>query len=105
VKLSNSDPVILAQDGNYSHSRNTKVTDCVQENRAHIVLLPPHITHTLQSLKTYHAQEIVIWLEYQPNTVVTHCHITELVRKAYLKSATAAIAAATATYFMNMILE
>jgi hypothetical protein len=47
----------------------------------------------MQPLKTYHAQEIEIWLKNHPNSVVTRYQITGLVGKAYLKSATAAIAA------------
>jgi hypothetical protein len=34
-----------------------------------------------------------MWLKNHPNSVVTHYQITGLVGKAYLKSATAAIAA------------
>ena len=50
-------------DGHYSHSRNAEVIDCVQENGAHNVFLPPHSTNKLQPLKTYYAQEIGIWLK------------------------------------------
>ena len=44
----------------------------------------------MQPLKTYHAQEIESWLKNHPDRVVTHYQITELLGKAYLKSATAA---------------
>ena len=47
----------------------------------------------MQPLKTFHAQEIEIWLKNHPYRVVTHYEITGLVGKAYFKSATAAIAA------------
>ena len=65
----------------------------------HIVCLPPQSTHKLQTagifkpLKTYHLQEIEIWLKNHPNRVVTPYQITSLVEEAYLKSATAAVAA------------
>jgi hypothetical protein len=45
------------------------------------------------SFKAYYAQEIDIWLKTHPNRVVTHYKIIGLAGKAYLKSATAAIAA------------
>jgi hypothetical protein len=45
------------------------------------------------SPKTNHAQEIEIWLKNHPNRVVTYYQISGQVGKAYLKSATAAIAA------------
>ena len=75
--------------------------DCTRGNGVQIVCLPPRSTHALQllevsfmqPLKTYHAQEIEIWLKNHPNSVVTRYQITGLVGKAYLKSATAAIAA------------
>ena len=77
--------------------------DCARENRVHTVGLPPHSTHKLQplgvsfiqSLKTYHALKIEIWLKDLPNRVVACYQITGLVAKAYLKSATAAIATST----------
>jgi hypothetical protein len=47
----------------------------------------------MQPLKTYYAQEIEIWLKTHPNRVVIHYEITGNVGKAYLKSATAALAA------------
>jgi hypothetical protein len=47
----------------------------------------------MQPLKTYYAQEIEIWMKSHPNTVVTHYQTARLVGKAYLKSATTAIAA------------
>jgi 4-hydroxybenzoate polyprenyltransferase len=54
---------LLTLDGHYSHSTNTEVIDCAQENGAHNVFLPPHRTHKLQRLdvsflqplKTYYA--------------------------------------------------
>jgi len=61
-------------DGHYSHSRNTEVMDCAQENRLHNVFLPPHSTHKLQPLdisflqplKSYYAEEMGIWLKNHP---------------------------------------
>jgi hypothetical protein len=47
----------------------------------------------MQPLKTYYAQEIEIWPKTHPNRVVIHYEITGIVGKAYLKSATAAVAA------------
>ena len=44
----------------------------------------------MQPLKTYHAEEIEIWLKTHLDRVVTHYQITELFGKAYLKSTTAA---------------
>ena len=100
VKLSKKHPIILTLDGHYSHPRNIEVIGWARENWVHIVCLPPHSTHKLklpdfsclQPLKTYYAQEIEIWLKNHPNRVVTHYQITGTVEKAYLKSATAAIA-------------
>ena len=91
----------------------------------HVVCLPPHSTHKLQllglpfmqPLKTYHAQELEIWLKNRPNRYVTHYQITELFRTDYLKSATSAVAAdvfrktacfpqtPTYVYLMKVILE
>jgi hypothetical protein len=101
VKPSKEDPVILTLDGHYSHTRNIEVIDFAREKGVIIVCLPPHCTHKLQPLdvsfmhplKTYYAQGIEIWLKNHPNRVVTHYQIAGLFGKAYLKSATAAIAA------------
>jgi hypothetical protein len=46
----------------------------------------------LYPLKTYHAQELEIWLKDHPNRVVTHYQIIELFPTAYLKSAKSAVA-------------
>ena len=46
-----------------------------------------------QRLKTYYTQEIEIWMKSHPNTVVTHYQTAGLFGKAYLNSATTAIAA------------
>jgi len=100
VKQSKKDLVILTLDGHHFHSRNIKVIQCARENRVPIVCLPPHSTHKLQplgvsfiqSLKTYDAWKIEIWLKAHPNRVVARYQITVLVGKAYLKSATATIA-------------
>ena len=71
VKHLEKDPIILTLDGHYSYSRNIDVIECSRENGVHIFCLPPRNTHKLQSLwvsfmqplKTYHAQEIEIWLK------------------------------------------
>jgi hypothetical protein len=71
VKPSKKDPDILTLDGQSSHSRDVEVIDCDREDKVQIVCLPPHSTHKLQPLgfsfiqplKTYHAQEIEIWLK------------------------------------------
>jgi len=70
----------------------------------------------MQPLNTIYGEEIEIWLKSHPYRVVTHYRITGLIGKAYLKLATATIAAnafwkkkacfsATVTCFINMILE
>jgi hypothetical protein len=100
VKESKKDLFILTLDGHHSHSRNIKVIECATENRVPIVCLPPHSAHKLQplgvffiqSLKTYDARKIEIWLKAHPNRVDARYQITGLVGEAYLKSATAAIA-------------
>jgi hypothetical protein len=86
MKLSKIYPIILTLDRHYFHSRNIEVIDCDRKNGVHIVCLPPHSTHKLQllrilfmqPLKTYHSQELEIWLKTHPNKVVTHYQITEL---------------------------
>ena len=49
VKPSTQDPVILTLDVHYSHSRNIEVIDCARENGVHVVCLPLHSTHKLQT--------------------------------------------------------
>jgi hypothetical protein len=101
VKPSKDDLFILTLGGHYYHTRNIEVIDFARENGVIVFCLPPHSNHKLQPLdisfmqplKTYYAQEIEIWLKSHPNRLVTHYQIAGLVGKAYLKSATAAIAA------------
>ena len=50
VNPSTQDPVNLTVDGHYSHSRNIEVIECARENGVHIVCLPLHRTHKLQTL-------------------------------------------------------
>jgi hypothetical protein len=96
VKMSRKGPVILTLDGHYSHSRNIEMIDCARETEWTLFAFP-RITlldfSYVQPLKTYYAQETENLLKIRPNRVVTHHKITGLVEKAYLKSATAAIAA------------
>jgi len=47
----------------------------------------------MQPLNTIYGEEIEIWLKSHPYRVVTHYRITGLIGKAYLKLATATIAA------------
>jgi hypothetical protein len=47
----------------------------------------------MQPLNTIYAEEVEIWPKNHPNSVVTRYQITGMVGKAYLKSATVAIAA------------
>ena len=74
--------------------------DCAPKNGVHIACLPPHSTHKLQPLGV----TFIIASEDIPRTgernltekssrVVTRYQITGLVGKAYVKSATAAVAA------------
>jgi hypothetical protein len=64
-------PLILTLDGHYFHFTNIDVIECSRENEVYIVDIPPYSTHKLQSLevffmqplKSYHAQEIEIWLK------------------------------------------
>jgi transposase len=47
VKQFKKDPVILALDGQYSHSRNKEVIQCARENWVPTVCRPPHSIHKL----------------------------------------------------------
>jgi hypothetical protein len=99
VKPFKEEPIILILDGHYFHTRNIGVIDFAWENGVIIVCLPPHCTHKLQlldvsfvqALKTYYAQEIEIW--QKKKKTFQHYQIADLVGKAYLKWATATIAA------------
>jgi len=91
MKLSKKDPVILTLYGHYSHSRNIEVIDCAQEKGVHIICLPPHSTLKLKPLELFFRQPLKTY--YTQEMKITHYQITELVAKACLKSATAAIAA------------
>jgi hypothetical protein len=90
----------LTLDGHCVHSSNIEVTDFAGGNDVHIACLPLQSTHQLhpldfsfiQFVKTNYAQEVEICLKTHPNVVATHYHITGLICKAYLKSATAALA-------------
>jgi hypothetical protein len=95
------DPAILTLDGHDSHSMNIEVIDCARKNGVHIVCLPTHSTHKLQPLGVTFiiASEDIPrtgdrnLTENHPNRVVTRYQITGLVGKAYMKSATATVAA------------
>lgn len=50
VRRSASDPVLLAVDGHYSHTRNVEVIALARANYMTIVWLPTHATHKLQPL-------------------------------------------------------
>jgi biopolymer transport protein ExbD len=50
MKTSTQDPVILTLDDHYSHSRNIEVIDSARENGVHIVCVPLHGTHKLNTL-------------------------------------------------------
>jgi hypothetical protein len=99
VKLPKKDPIILTLDGHCSHLRNIQVIDHAWEML--IVCLPVNSTPKLQPLGVSSMQPLKTILctgdrnlaEEPPKRVVAHYQITGLVGKAYLKLATAAIAA------------
>ncbi|KAJ8932380.1 hypothetical protein NQ318_004534 [Aromia moschata] len=71
------------------------------ENFVSIVCIPPHCSHKMQPLvisfmgplKTYYAKEIENWFCNNPDRVVTVYQVGELFGRAYLRTATAEIAA------------
>lgn len=101
VKPTMDDPVVLVLDGHFSHTRNLEVINLGRQNHVNILCIPPHATNKMQPLdlsfmsplKTYYAQEIEQWLRNHPGRVVTVYQIGELFGKAYLKAATAEVAA------------
>ncbi|KAJ8956832.1 hypothetical protein NQ318_014246 [Aromia moschata] len=101
TKPTKSDPVLLVLDGHYSHTKNLDVINMARENFVSIVCIPPHCSHKMQPLdisfmgplKTYYAKEIENWLRNNPDRVVTVYQVGELFGRAYLRTATAEIAA------------
>jgi len=49
-KPTKEDPVILVQDGQYSHTRNLEVITLARENHVDIICLPPHSSHKMRIL-------------------------------------------------------
>jgi len=101
TKLTKEDPVILVQNGHYSHTRNMEVITLARENHVDIICLPPHRSHKMQPLdkafmgplKTFYCQEIEKWLRSHPGQVVTVYQIGELFGNAYKRAATGEIVA------------
>ena len=62
------EPLILLQDGHYSHTRNIEVISLARENYVVIICLPHHNSHKTQcfdedfmgSPKTFYSQEIEV---------------------------------------------
>ncbi|CAH1964860.1 unnamed protein product [Acanthoscelides obtectus] len=100
VKSSKDDPVVLVLGGHYSHTRNLELLEVARGNGVHIISLPPHCTHKMQSLdkafmsplKTYYAQVIENWLRQNSSRVVTHYQVGRLFGEAYNQAATVATA-------------
>jgi len=94
-KPTKEDPVILALDGHYSHTRNLEVITLARKNHVDIICLPPHSSHKMQPLdkafmgplKTFYCPEIEKWLRSHPGCVVTVYQIGELFGNAYKRAA------------------
>lgn len=95
INANKEKPVILILDGHFSHTRNLELIDLARENGIILISIPPHTSHKLQPLdvgfmspfKKYYAEEIETWLRAHGGRMVTAYQISELVGKAYLRSA------------------
>jgi transcriptional regulator of met regulon len=96
VKPKHSEPVLLALDGHLSHTRSTDLTDTATATHINTTCVPPHTTHTLQSID----KTLFVWVlqhhcsEQQRTHLrsggrsVTHCDFSELLETAYLNAHT-----------------
>lgn len=98
---SKDNPVLLILDGHATHAKNLDVIDTARENGVVMLCLPPHCSHRMQPLdvnfmkpiSTYYDQELEKWLRNNQGRVVTTFQVAELFGHAYMKAATAQIAA------------
>jgi len=96
-----SNPVLLILDGHATHVRNIDVINKARDSGVVIICLPPHCSHRMQPLdvsfmkplSSYYNTEIEKWLRNHPGRTVTVFQIAQLITPAYLKAATALVAA------------
>ena len=96
-----SNPVLLILDGHATHVRNIDVINKARDSGIVIICLPPHCSHRMQPLdvsfmkplSSYYNVEIEKWLRNHPGRTVTDFQIAQLITPAYLKAATALVAA------------
>ena len=89
-------PVLLVLDGHKTHTNNLSVIELARVRNVHIVCLPPHCTHRIQSLDvssmkpliTYYTQEVEQWLRNHLGRVLTTFLIAGLFSAAYLRAST-----------------
>ena len=98
---SQNNPMLLILDGHSTHTTNINVINLARDKGVHILCLPPHCSHRLQPLdvsfmkplSTYYTQAIECWLRNHPGRTVTVFQVAGLFNQAYLKAATAQVAA------------
>ena len=96
VKSGIEQPVLFLLDGRCTHGKNLEALQFAKENNIHLLQLPGHTIHRLQSLdvaffkplQNYYLQAQESWMRANSETPISVYNVAALIGKAYGRAAT-----------------